>query len=45
MLYNIIVTLYQYLLIKLFPHRFEYKNIERINSSGSFIEYCDNDCD
>jgi len=43
MLYNIIVNMYQYLLVKLFPHHFEYKNIERTNSSGSFIEYSDTD--
>lgn len=41
MLYNIIVTLYQYLLIKLFPDHYEYKIIERVNSNGSFIEYTD----
>lgn len=45
MLYNIIVNMYQYLLVKLFPHHFEYKNIERTNSSGSFIEYSDTDYD
>jgi hypothetical protein len=43
MLYTIIVNLYEYLLVTLFPYRYEYKNIERINSSGSFIEYCDDD--
>jgi hypothetical protein len=41
MLYTFIVNLYQYLLIKLFPDHYEYKNIERTNSSGSFIEYGD----
>ena len=41
MLYNIIVTLYQYLLTKLYPDHYEYKIIERVNSNGSFIEYTD----
>lgn len=33
----------QYLLVKFCPQRYEYKSIERVNSSGSFIEYCDLD--
>jgi hypothetical protein len=41
MLYTIIVHLYEYLLVKLFPHHYEYKIIERINSNGSFIEFED----
>jgi hypothetical protein len=45
MLYNILVNIYHYLLVKLFPEHFEYKNIQRVNSSGSFIEYSDNDGD
>ena len=42
MIYTIIVHLYEYLLVKLFPHHYEYKNIERVNSSGSVVEYCEN---
>jgi hypothetical protein len=41
MLYTIIVKLYEYMLIKLFPQNYEYKVIERINSSGSVVEYSD----
>jgi hypothetical protein len=41
MLYEIIIKIYEYFLVKLFPENFEYKNIERVNSSGSFIEYSD----
>ena len=31
----------EFLLIKLFPDYYEYKIIERVNSSGSLIEYND----
>ena len=31
----------EYLLIKFYPDYYEYKNIERVNSSGSFVEYTD----
>jgi len=41
MLYEIIIKIYEYILVKLFPENFEYKNIERVNSSGSFVEYSD----
>jgi hypothetical protein len=41
MLYEIIIKIYEYILIKLFPQHFEYKNIERVNSTGSLIEYSD----
>jgi hypothetical protein len=43
MLYSIIVNIYEYLLIKFFPDYYEYKVIERVNSSGSFIEYSGTD--
>ena len=32
-------SLFEYLLVKLFPQNYEYKVIERINSSGSLVEY------
>ena len=32
-------SLLEYLLVKLFPQNYEYKVIERINSSGSLVEY------
>lgn len=41
MLYTTIAKLYEYLLVTLFPDHYEYKNIERVNSSGSFIEFED----
>ena len=41
MLYNIIKKIYECFLVKLFPQNYEYKNIERVNSTGSFIEFCD----
>jgi hypothetical protein len=41
MLYEIIIKVYEYILVKLFPQHFEYKNIERVNSTGSLIEYSD----
>lgn len=31
----------QYLLVKFYPDYYEYKVIERVNSSGSFVEYSD----
>ena len=41
---NILLLLYQYLLIKFFPNMYEFKVIKRTNSSESFIEYIsDND--
>jgi hypothetical protein len=39
MILDMVKNLLEYLLIKLFPKYYEYKVIERINSSGSFIEY------
>ena len=36
-------SLIQYLLVKLYPQHYEYKSIERVNSTGSFIEYSDFD--
>lgn len=32
-------SLIQYLLVKFYPDHYEYKVIERVNSSGSFVEY------
>jgi hypothetical protein len=32
----------EFLLIKLYPDHYEYKIIERVNSSGSLVEYCEN---
>jgi len=32
----------EYLLIKLYPDYYEYKIIERVNSSGSLVEYYEN---
>jgi hypothetical protein len=34
---------FQYLMVKFFPDYYEYKVIERVNSSGSFVEYSDAD--
>ena len=31
----------EYLLIKFYPDYYEYKNIVRVNSSGSLVEYTD----
>ena len=31
----------EYLLIKFYPNYYEYKNIVRVNSSGSLVEYTD----
>lgn len=42
MIYTIIEKLYEYLLVKFYPDYYEYKNIERVNSSGSVVEYCEN---
>jgi hypothetical protein len=39
MLLDMLKNLIEYLLIKLFPQNYEYKVIERTNSSGSFVEY------
>jgi hypothetical protein len=39
MILMLLKTLIEYLLIKLFPQTYEYKVIERINSSGSVVEY------
>ena len=32
----------EYLLVKLYPDYYEYKIIERVNSSGSVVEYSEN---
>jgi len=39
MIFELLKNLVEYLWIKLFPQNYEYKVIERINSSGSVIEY------
>ena len=39
MILELFKNLLEYLLVKLFPQNYEYKVIERINSSGSVIEY------
>ena len=43
MIQEIFRNIFQYLMVKFFPHYYEYKVIERVNSSGSFIEYSDYD--
>jgi hypothetical protein len=45
MILEIFKNLFQYLLIKFCPEHYEYKVIERVNSTGSFIEYSDIDYD
>ena len=39
MLLEMLKNLIEYLLVRLFPQNYEYKVIERTNSSGSFVEY------
>jgi hypothetical protein len=39
MLLDMIKNFIEYLLVRLFPQNYEYKVIERTNSSGSFVEY------
>jgi hypothetical protein len=39
MILEFLKNLVEYILIKLFPQNYEYKVIERVNSSGSFVEY------
>jgi hypothetical protein len=39
MILELLKNLVEYLLVKLFPQNYEYKVIERINSSGSVVEY------
>ena len=39
MILELFKNLLQYLLVKFYPSHYEYKSIERVNSSGSFIEY------
>ena len=39
MILTIFKNLFQYLLVKFYPEHYEYKVIERVNSSGSFVEY------
>ena len=41
MILELLKNLLEYLLIKLFPENYEYKVIQRTNSSGSVIEYSD----
>ena len=39
MIFELCKSMLEYLLVKLFPQNYEYKVIERINSSGSLVEY------
>jgi hypothetical protein len=39
MLLDMLKNFIEYLLVRLFPQNYEYKVIERINSSGSLVEY------
>ena len=41
MILELFKNLLQYLLVKLYPDYYEYKSIERVNSTGSFVEYSD----
>jgi hypothetical protein len=43
MIQQLFKNFFQYLLVKFFPDYYEYKVIERVNSSGSFVEYSDTD--
>ena len=43
MILEFLKNLLQYLLVKLYPDNYEYKSIERVNSSGSFVEYSEYD--
>jgi len=43
MIIELFKNFYQYLMVKFFPDYYEYKVIERVNSSGSFIEYSGTD--
>ena len=36
---ELFTNLFQYLLVIFYPDNYEYKSIERVNSSGSFVEY------
>jgi len=38
---ELLKNLFQYLIAKFCPKHYEYKVIERVNSTGSFIEYSD----
>lgn len=42
MIFEALKSFLEYLLVKLYPEHYEYKNIERVNSSGSLVEYCEN---
>jgi len=42
MIIELFNNLIEYLLVKFYPDYYEYKNIERVNSSGSVVEYCEN---
>ena len=42
MIIELFNNLIEYLLVKFYPDYYEYKNIERVNSSGSDVEYCEN---
>jgi len=42
MIIELFNNLIEYLLVKLYPDYYEYKIIERVNSSGSLVEYSEN---
>lgn len=42
MIIELFNNLIEYLLVKFYPDYYEYKKIERVNSSGSVVEYCEN---
>ena len=42
MIIELFNNLIEYLLVKLYPDYYEYKIIERVNSSGSVVEYSEN---
>ena len=42
MIIELFNNLIEYLLVNLYPDYYEYKIIERVNSSGSVVEYSEN---
>ena len=43
MIRELLNNLLEYFLVKFCPHHYEHRSIERVNSSGSLIEYSDFD--
>ena len=43
MIKSLVKHLMQCLIIKIYPNHYEFKTIERVSSSGSFIEYSSDD--